>query len=65
MAQAAAGGFNLGKESAEHQSNPKAGEIINSNIIADLVQRVVLNGEDVDTVLAETSAAIEAIMQQD
>lgn len=64
MAQAAAGGFNLGKESAEHQSNPKAGEIINSNIIADLVQRVVLNGEDVDQVLAETTAAIEAIMQQ-
>ncbi len=64
MAEAAANGFNLGYESTEHQSNPKAGEVINSNIIADLVQRVVLNGESADAVLPETAAAIEAIMAE-
>lgn len=63
MAQAAAGGFNLGYESPAHPSNPKAGEVVNSNVIADLVQRVILNGEDMDLVLGETAAAIEAIMQ--
>ncbi len=63
MAQSAAGGFNLGYESAAHASNEKAGEVINAGPIADLVQRVVLNGENVDQVLGETAAAIEAIMQ--
>jgi multiple sugar transport system substrate-binding protein len=55
MAAAAAGGFNLGYEIAAHQSNAKAGEIIASNAIADLVQRVVLNGENVawDAQIAE------------
>ena len=38
--------------------------MIGSNVIADLVQRVVLNGEDVGPVLGETTAAIEAIMAQ-
>jgi multiple sugar transport system substrate-binding protein len=63
MAVSAAGGFNLGYESADHQSNEKAGEVINAGPIADLVQRVVLNGENVDQVLGETATAIEAIMQ--
>ncbi len=63
MSAAAAGGFNLGYESADHQSNEKAGEVINAGPIADLVQRVVLNDENVDTVLGETAAAIEAIMR--
>jgi multiple sugar transport system substrate-binding protein len=63
MSAAAAGGFNLGYESADHQSNEKAGEVINAGPIADLVQRVVLNDENVDTVLGETAVAIEAIMQ--
>lgn len=63
MSQSAANGFNLGYESADHQSNEKAGEVINAGPIADLVQRVVLNDESVDTVLGETAAAIEAIMQ--
>ncbi len=62
MAAAAAGGFNLGYESSEHQSNEKAGEVVNSGVIAELVQRVVLNGDDVDTVLGETTARIEEIM---
>jgi multiple sugar transport system substrate-binding protein len=63
MSASAAGGFNLGYESAAHQSNEKGGEVVGSNAIADLVQRVVLNGENVDTVLGETAAKIEAIMK--
>jgi multiple sugar transport system substrate-binding protein len=63
MAAAAAGGFNLGYETAEHRSNEKAGEIIASHAIADLVQRVVLNGDNVDTALSDCARAIEAIMR--
>ncbi len=63
MSAAAAGGYNLGYESAEHVSNDKAGEIVGSNAIAELVQRVVLNGDNVDEALSTASAAIEAIMQ--
>lgn len=63
MASASAGGFNLGYESAAHPSNAKAGEVIGSNAIADLVQRVCVNGEDVDAALGDCSAAIEAIMK--
>ncbi len=62
MSEAAAGGFNLGYETAEHQSNEKAGEIIAAGPIADLVQRVVINGESADTVLPETAEAIRAAM---
>lgn len=62
MSAAAAGGFNLGWETAEHTPNTKAGEIIGSNVISEMVQRVVLNDEDVDTVLGETAARIEEIM---
>ncbi|WP_422372418.1 ABC transporter substrate-binding protein [Hoeflea sp.] len=63
MASAAAGGYNLGYESAAHKSNDKGGEVVGSGVIADLVQRVVLNGENADTVLGETSKTIEAIMK--
>lgn len=63
MSASAAGGFNLGYESAAHKSNDKAGEVVGSNAIANLVQRVVLNGENVDQVLGETTAAIEALMK--
>ncbi|MCC1493129.1 ABC transporter substrate-binding protein [Cognatishimia sp. F0-27] len=62
MAAAAANGYNLGRESAEHQPNAKAGEIVNSGVIAELVQRVVLNDENADQVLGETTARIEEIM---
>lgn len=62
MAAAAAGGFNLGYESPDHASNPKAGEIIASNVISEMVGRVILNGDDVDTALSDASQAIEAIM---
>ena len=62
MASAAAGGFNLGWESTAHQPNAKAGEIINSNVISEMVQRIVLNDENADQVLGETTARIEEIM---
>ncbi|WP_170125455.1 ABC transporter substrate-binding protein [Jannaschia seohaensis] len=62
MAASAANGFNLGYESPEHQSNSKAGEIIGSNIISEMVGRVVLNGDNVDEALSDASQAIEAIM---
>jgi multiple sugar transport system substrate-binding protein len=63
MASAAAGGFNLGYESKQHRSNEKAGEVIASGVIADMVQRVVLNDENVDAVLARTARDIEALMK--
>lgn len=62
MSSAAAGGFNLGWESNKHKPNDKAGEIVNSGVIAEMVQRVVLNDENVDTVLGETASRIEEIM---
>lgn len=62
MAASAAGGFNLGYESAEHASNEKAGEIIASNVISDMVGKVILNGDNVDDALSEASATIEGIM---
>ncbi|MFN2329379.1 MAG: ABC transporter substrate-binding protein [Chromatocurvus sp.] len=64
MAKAAANGFNLGYESSAHRSNEKAGEVIASGAIADMVQRVVLNRENVDRVLADTTRAIEAVMRR-
>jgi multiple sugar transport system substrate-binding protein len=63
MAEAAAGGFNLGYESKRHRPNDKAGEVIASGVIADMVQRVVLNGENVDRVLSRTSRAIEDLVR--
>lgn len=62
MSEAAANGFNLGWESAEHQPNTRAGEIVNSGVIAEMVQRVVLDDENVDVVLGETASRIEEIM---
>lgn len=62
MSAAAAEGYNLGWESSDHQPNVKAGEIINSNVIAEMVQRVILNDENVDQVLSDTSSRIEEIV---
>ena len=63
MAAASAGGFNLGYESPAHQSNDKGGEVVASGLISQMVQRVILNGENVDTVLGETAKGIDAIMK--
>ena len=47
MAAAAAGGYNLGYETAaaqaEHQGRARSSP---ANVLAEMVQRVVLNGED-------------------
>ena len=61
MAAASAGGFNLGFETAQHKTNDKAGEIVNSGVIAEMVQRVCLNDEDPKKVLGETAQRIEKI----
>jgi len=63
MSTAAANGFNLGWESPEHKPNTNAGEVINSGVIAEMVQRVILNDENVDEVLSDTSRRIEEIAQ--
>lgn len=63
MSSAAAGGYNLGWESAAHRPNVLAGEIVNSGVISEMVQRVVLNGESADTVLSDTAMRIEEIMK--
>ncbi len=63
MAEAAAGGFNLGYESGNHPSNAKAGEVVGSGVIAEMVQRVILNGDNVDEVIGDTAKAIEDIMK--
>jgi len=63
MSAAAAGGFNLGWESKEHMTNVKGGEIVNSGVIAEMVQRVILNDENVDAVVGETAAKIEEIFK--
>lgn len=62
MSEHAARGKNLGYESEAHQANEKGGEIVAAGPIADMVQRVVLNDENVDTVLSDTSRAIADIM---
>ncbi len=49
-------------ESKQHQSNAKAGEVIGSNVLAEMVQRVCLNGEDAKAVVADTATKLEEIM---
>jgi multiple sugar transport system substrate-binding protein len=63
MARAAANGFNLGYESAAHQPNAKGGEVVNSGILAELVQRVCLNNENPKQALGDASKRIEQIMK--
>jgi multiple sugar transport system substrate-binding protein len=63
MAENSAAGFNLGFESAKHKPNLKAGDVVNSGVIAELVQRVCLNNEDPKKVLGETAVKIEKIVK--
>ncbi|WP_119274374.1 ABC transporter substrate-binding protein [Taklimakanibacter deserti] len=63
MAKAAAGGKNLGYETEKHKPNLKANEIIASNVIAELVQRAVLNGEDPKQVVGDTAKKLEGLMK--
>ncbi|WP_174803148.1 ABC transporter substrate-binding protein [Martelella limonii] len=64
MANAAAKGKNLGYEENGWKPNVKANDIIASNAIAEMVQRVVLNGENAKTVVKDTSDKIESIMAE-
>jgi multiple sugar transport system substrate-binding protein len=63
MASAAAAGYNLGFETTAHQPNPKAGEIIASNALAEMVQRVVLNDENAQVAVGNTARRLEEIMR--
>lgn len=63
MSTAAAAGKNLGYEEDGWKANVKANEIIASNTIAELVQRVVLNNEDAKATVKDISGKIEAIMK--
>ena len=64
MTEAANAGHNLGWETADHRTNIRAGAIINSGLLAEMVQRVVLNGEKSRGVLRDTALKIEAIMRR-
>src|SRR5262249_49503753 len=63
MAAAPAGGYNLGFEPAKHKPNPKANDIIASNVLAEMVGRVVLNGEDPKAVLGDTAKKLADLMK--
>jgi multiple sugar transport system substrate-binding protein len=63
MSQSAAAGKNLGWETTAHKTNDKAGAVVNSGVLAELVQRVVLNNEDPKETLKDTAKKIEAIMK--
>lgn len=63
LSNAAIAGHNLGWESPGHKANVKAGAIINSGVLAEMVQRVALNNEKPRAVLADTAGKIESIMR--
>jgi multiple sugar transport system substrate-binding protein len=63
MSVAAAEGKNLGWETPRHKPNTRAGAVIQSGVLAEMVQRVTLNDEDPRTVLGNTARKIEAIMK--
>ena len=63
MSTSAAAGHNLGWESPAHRINVRAGALVNSGILAEMVQRVVLNDEQPRAVLADTAKRIEAIVK--
>ena len=63
MSLAAAAGHNLGWETANHKTNVRAGAIVNSGILAEMVQRVVLNNENIRNTLSATAGRIETIMK--
>ncbi len=63
MAASAAAGKNLGFETDAHKPNIKANQIIASNVIAELVQRAVVNGEDAKAVVGDTAKKLEELMK--
>jgi multiple sugar transport system substrate-binding protein len=63
MSSAAAAGHNLGYESPAHKPNRRANEIVASNVLAEMVQRVVLNNEAPKQVVGATAKKLEALMK--
>ena len=63
MSVAAAEGRNLGWETPRHKPNTRAGAVIQSGVLAEMVQRVALNDEKPRAVLGDTARKIEAIMK--
>jgi multiple sugar transport system substrate-binding protein len=63
MAAAAAGGYNLGYETSKHRPNLKANEIIASNVIAEMVQRAVVNGENAKATVGDAAKKLDALMK--
>jgi multiple sugar transport system substrate-binding protein len=59
----AAKGYSLGFESSKHKPNTKSVDIIASDALSEMVQRVALNNEDAKTVIGDTAKKLEAIMK--
>jgi len=59
----AAKGYNMGFESPKHKPNTKSVDIIASDVLSEMVQRVALNGEDKKAVIGDTAKKLEAIMK--
>ena len=63
MAASAAAGHNLGWETKAHKPNVLAGKVVQSGVLAEMVQRVVLNNEDAKSVIGDTAKKIEGIVK--
>ena len=63
LSEAAAVGHNLGWESPEHQTNTRAGAVVQSGVLAEMVQRVALNGEKPRAALKATASRVERILK--
>ncbi|MGG5886349.1 ABC transporter substrate-binding protein [Falsiroseomonas sp. HC035] len=63
MSSSAAAGHNLGWESTSHKPNTSAGRIIASHVLAEAVQRYVVNNEPMAAVVSTTAQRLEQIMR--
>ncbi|WP_431283387.1 ABC transporter substrate-binding protein [Humitalea sp. 24SJ18S-53] len=63
MSERAAAGHNLGWESNTHRPNTKAGQIIASHVLAEAVQRYVINNEPMAQVVSTTAQRLEQLMR--
>ncbi|WP_439552597.1 ABC transporter substrate-binding protein [Falsiroseomonas sp.] len=63
MSESAAAGHNLGWESTRHRPNTAAGRIIASHVLAEAVQRYVINNEPMAAVVSTTAQRLEALMR--
>lgn len=63
MTVAAAAGYNLGFESPKHKPNTKSVDIIASEVLSEMVQRIALNDENAKVVIGDTAKKLEVIMK--